>query len=88
MNIYKSAELGENWLNISTTQPLRDALPLLFTAETYVPGASKQADLALEIKQPQAHPRRGGLVNVSQPPVKIMNEIINQSANTLRKITR
>lgn len=86
-NIYKSAEPGENRLNISTTQLLRDTLPLLFAAETYVPGTSKQADLALEIKQPQADPRRGGLVNVSKPPVKIMNEIINQSANTLRKIT-
>jgi hypothetical protein len=55
---------------------------LVFVVETYVPEKFKQADLVLEIKQP-----KGGLVSVSKLPVKTINEIINQSISTLRKIT-
>lgn len=74
-------------MNISTTQLLQDVLPMLLVVETHLPENSKQADLVLEIKQPKADPRRGRLVNVSKPPDKNTSEIINQSTNTLRKIT-
>lgn len=60
----------------------------VFVMKTYVPGKFKQADLELEIKQPKADPGKGGLVSVSKLPVKSLNEIINQSMSTLRKITQ
>lgn len=73
-------------MNISKTQLLHDALPMLFVVETYVPEKSKQTDLELETKQPKADTGRGWLVNISKPPVKTMNEIINQPTNALRKM--
>lgn len=72
-----------------STNRLRQDVPpiLVFVVETYVPEKFKQADLVLEIKQPKADPGKGGLVSVSKLPVKTLNEIINQSMSTLRKIT-
>lgn len=72
-----------------STNWLRQDIPpgLVFIVETYVPGKFKQADLVLKIKQPTADPGKGGLVNVSKLPVKTLNETINQSMSTLRKIT-
>lgn len=72
----------------STNRLRQDVLPILvFVVETYVAEKFKQADLVLEIKQPKADPGKGGLVSVSKLPVKTLNEIINQSMSTLRKIT-
>lgn len=72
----------------SKKQLRQDVPPILvFVVETYVPEKFKRTDLVLEIKQPKADPGKGGLVSVPKLPVKTLNEIINQSMNTLRKIT-
>lgn len=60
---------------------------LALVMKTYIPGKFKQADLVLEIKQPKGDLGKGGLVSVSKLPVKPLNEIINRSMSTLRKIT-
>lgn len=87
LNIYKSAELCK--IHWNTFHELAKATPpvLVFVIETYVAKKFKWADLVLEIKQPKADPGKGGLVSVSKLPVKTVNEIINQSMSTLRKIT-
>ena len=70
-----------NWLR-------QDICPgLVFVVETYVLGKFKQADLVLKTKQPTADSGKGGLVNVSKLPVRTLNETINQSMSTWRKIT-
>lgn len=72
---------------MSWLRPDIPSILVVSVTKTYVPGKSKQADLVLEIKQPKADPGKGGLVSVSKLPVKPLNEIINQSMSTLRKIT-
>ena len=79
--------MGFIW-TYSTNQLKQDIAPIpVFVMKTYVPGKFKQVDLVLEIKQPKADPGKGRLVSVSKLPVKPLNEIINQSMSTLRKIT-
>lgn len=87
LNIYKSAKPSKIHLNIFDESAKAVPPILVFVVETYVAEKFKQADLVLDIKQPKADLGKGGLVSVSKLPVKTVNEIINQSMSTLRKIT-